>query len=67
MAMTFVAALALAVAVWASLLAVTSSRIKGLDRLWGSGHSAGAVRSACGRAVRRLLGDAQLRKPTVAS
>lgn len=38
-AMTFVLAMALAVAVWGSLMAVAASRITGLDRLWGSGHS----------------------------
>lgn len=39
-AMAFVLAMAIAVAVWGSLLAVAASRITGLNRLWGGGHSA---------------------------
>lgn len=39
MAVAFVAAMGVAVAVWGSLFAVASSRIEGLDLLWGSGHS----------------------------
>ncbi len=38
-AMAFVLAIGLAVAVWASLFAVASTRIQVLNVLWGSGHS----------------------------
>ena len=38
-AMAFVLAMAVAVAVWGSLFAVASGRVRGLEVLWGSGHS----------------------------